>query len=264
MTSHTKTRIDHIRAALFDGRFTDASTMVDAMRQHDPNLDELGKSFTYNNFGLFSFSSWSTDQNYLSEQRLLRQKLVLSWISLPHQLDLFGLAIEAEDVSVDLLQEIKFNQITPASRNALVHLIGYWMAHQKTQESKYVMEHTGIALHEKVKNILLVYKTKNIRGALSLENTGNVPLYTVLAFNYTPQLFDFVRAEGITVDQISSTFACVDASESRHVSDVLTTYKNTQFLTLKSHVEHLNITQSLENLDKNEVTHDYKKTGRRI
>lgn len=246
MISQTKTQIEHIRNALFEGRFADASKRVDVMRQQDPDLNELGKSFVSNSFGLFSFSSLSTDQNYISQERLARQKLVLSWMSLPYQLDLFGLAIEPEDVCVDLLQGVKLNQITPASRNNLVHLIGYWLAHQKIEEAKYVMEQTGISLHEKVKNMLLVYKKKNMRGAFSLEHVENVPLYTVVAFNYTPQLFEFVRAEEVTLEQIASTFACVDSSKIPGVSDVLEIYKRTQFLALRSHVEYLNITQALE------------------
>lgn len=252
MTSQVKTQIDNVRRALFDGRFADACETVEAMRQQDPQLNDLAGSFNHNHFGLFSFSSLSTDRKYISGEILARQKLVLSWMSLPHQLNLFGLAIEPEDVCVDLLRSLKFNELTRENRNNLVHVIGYWLAHQKTAEAKYVMEQTGVSLHEKISNMLLVYKKGNIRGACSVNNIDNVPLYTVLAFNYTNELFEFVRAQGITLAQIASTFACVDASEneSPHLSEILTTYKKTQFLSLKSHVEYFNITHALENSDR--------------
>lgn len=249
MNSYVKTQIDNIRNALFEGRFADASTTVEDMRQHDPQLNDLAKSFENNHFGLFSFRSFSTDLKYLHEERLARQKLVLTWMSLPHQLDLFGVAIEPEDLCVDLARCIKFDEMTAENQSDLVHLIGYWLSHQKIQEAKYMMEQTGISLHEKVSNMLLVYKNQNVRGAISVRNVVDVPLYTVLTFNYTHQLFDFIRSEGISLAQIASTFAHIDTIENTypHASEILQGYKNTQLLALKSHVEHLNITQALEN-----------------
>lgn len=244
-----KTQIADIRKALFEGRFADASKTVETMRHQDPQLNELARSFEHNHFGLFSFQSFSTDRKYLSSERLTRQKLVLSWMSLPDQLDLFGLAIGPEDLSVELVECIKFNQRpqTTKNRNDLIHLIGYWLAHQKIQEAKYVMEQTGISLHEKVNNIFLAYKNKNVRGGFSIQNIENVPLYTVLAFNYTPALFEFVHAEGVSLSQVASTFMYVDASENEYFPEILQNYKTTQFVALKSYIEHFNITQALEN-----------------
>lgn len=252
-----KTQIDNIRSALFDGRFADASKIVEDMRQQDPQLNDLGESLINNPFGLFSFSSFSTDCAYVSEQLLIRRKLVLSWLCLPQQLNLFGLAIEPENVCVDLLRSLKFNELTSKSRNDLVHVVGFLLSHQKIQEAKYVMEQIDISLHDKVNNILLVYKNKNTRGALGL-NIDNMPLYTAVAFNYTNDLLEFIRSQGVTLEQISSTFATVDESKSSN-SDVLQRYKDTQFVALKSYVEHCVITQSLDGLKGNSPTVARKK-----
>lgn len=245
MTTFIAPQISDIRQALFDGRLTDAAQMVDAMRVVDPDLVELSENCIHDQFNLFSFRCLSTSREYFQQQLQDRHMLVLSWLKLSDQLKLFNLAIEQQDIDVKIVDCIKFDQLDPITYKTLSNTIGYWLAHQKIDVVKHAMNVSGISMKDPCSYPVMVYGREYSRGSCSIMEIEDVPLYWNMGFNYTPQLFEFVRSEGITMAEIAAMLPHIQNSENPHLPEEMHTYKTTRFEELKSKVEHFNIFHEL-------------------
>ena len=244
MTTSLSPQIADIRQALFDGRLTEAAQMVDMMRTVDPDLIQLSENCIHNQFNLFSFQCLSTSREYIHEQLQARHILVLSWLKVSDQLKLFNLAIEQRDVDVKIVDCIKFDQLSAITHKTLTNVIGYWLAHQKIDVVKHAMNVSGVSIKDHCSYPVMVYAHDNSRGSCTIE-IEDVPLYWNMGFNYTPELFDFVRSEGVTMEEISAMLPYIQASENRNLAQEMYTYKTTRFEEFKSKVERINIANEL-------------------
>lgn len=237
-------QISEVRRMLFEGDLLEANRIVENMRATDPLLKELIADFHNNMFGIFVFHSHHADKSIVEKELLKRYTTVLKWFSLREQIPFFHLSIEARDICPEILQHIKWEQLDKTIRPTVNNIVGSWLAHQKCDEVAWVLDNTDIDLYDTMNNPMMVYKNNNSRGAFAI-TAPSVPIYANLAFNYTPELFEFVRARGVSLDDISRLLPLVDQSRNPYNPEIFETYKANQFEQLRSTVERLKIHEAL-------------------
>lgn len=245
MTNTIDQQIADIRQALFEGRLTDASQTVDHLRTSDPHLNALGADFANKPFNVFGFQCWSTSPEYVLQQLRERHMLVLSWLKLSDQLNLFNVAIEHRDVNADTIACIKLEQLDNATRKTWTNLVGYWLSHQKFEVVERAMDLSGVSIKDICNHPLMMYGGQYSQGSVAMVDVKNVPMYWSLGFNYTPQMWDFVCSHGVTVNEIATMLPHVQASKNPYAIEELKNYKATRFEELKSKVERINISAAL-------------------
>lgn len=253
MTTSIDQHIPDIRRALFDGDFAHASKVVDGLRICDPHLEQLAKSFLKNDFGLFSFQSFVMDREYNKQERLKRQKLVLSWFDLPEQIKIMQRTMtDLEDVCDEIIDCMKLQQLNTTTCSRLTTLLSEWLGYQKISEVKKVMQISGIAITDVCDNSLFVFSRTESRGAVRVtRGVHKFPMYAVVAFNYTPELLDFVVSQGATLQDVSQMCTVVEnmpINFGGYLNTLWEEYKATSFQELQSRIEHFNIS-SVVNTD---------------
>jgi hypothetical protein len=85
------------------------------------------------------------------------------------------------------------------------------LGYQKISEVKKVMQISGVAITDVCDNSLFVFSRTESRGAVRVTRGVNkFPMYAVVAFNYTPELLNFVVSQGATLQEVSQLCTIVE------------------------------------------------------